>query len=169
METSTLNNSDGNSTVNPVVFQSSLSVELLLKVSRYLQVVQTYINNPLGIVGCVLILIIMHRSNLSSSGFSVYVSSLAVSDGFRLIAPIVYYFVKEFTTPPVWMCQVLNFVAYVAVFTSDLIVTTVAVDRTLAVVVPHKIKVLSTADILAKTIHRTFKNESVSSLFIESE
>lgn len=32
-----------------------------------------------------------------------------------------------------------------------------------------KIKVLSTADILAKTIHRTFKNESVSSLFIESE
>ncbi len=111
----------------------------------YASLIRICVLHPLGIMGSVMTLLVASRTALGSQNFSFYMRVLAITDGLRLaftfinILPVIFVLTK-----PGWYCKMTYFMGYFTSVLSDLTVTILTVERAVAVVVPHKVKLIFT-------------------------
>lgn len=135
------------STSVPVVDGTSVLflLSVLQKVSRSFQLSYVSFVDPLGTCGAILTILALRRAALSMVTFTMFISALSVSDFTRLLLDIPWFIINEASYPPSFVCKGGLFISYTCSMFSDLVVTAVAIERAIAVSIPHKAKIISTA------------------------
>lgn len=117
----------------------------LLKARLYIAYVNGYVACPFGIIGSVLTILVLRRvASISSTGFSVYLTAIAWSDLLRQVSVVLYMLVGDLTVKSAIYCQVMNVLIFAFSLHADSLVAAVSVDRAIAIIWPHKVKVMST-------------------------
>ena len=98
----------------------------------------------IGFTGGIMTLIVLNRANLPRNGMYQYLTTIAVCDCIHQLLNAIYNITIYLSASMAWFCRGAHFLAYVSTFTSDVVVMVVAIDRAIAVVIPHKSKALST-------------------------
>ena len=140
-----LNKSDP--TLPMIDFELLQSYIRLQNIIRYLEIIWAYGIAPFGLLGSVLTLLALRHTNLSEtgSGFSFYLPTIAVFDALRLLVGSISMIVRDAVIRSSLVCKVLYFTVTQFAFMSYFLVVAISIDRSIAISMPHKAKVLSTA------------------------
>ncbi len=111
---------------------------------RWLFVVTFYFLSPIGMFGSIMTLIVLRKSCIKSSGFSIYVKNIAIFDGCKIMASLTYAILVEFGLLTTWLCRITYFFAITFALLPNFLVAAVAFEKALAVVLPFKVKAIST-------------------------
>ncbi len=135
---------DISSTISSLVVVLSSYIANLAMVAHYMRLIKGVIICPLGIIGAVVSILVFRFSSFPSSGFSIYMTAVAVGDLLRVALSFQEVALNVYITPRTDLfCQITTYLSHLAIFISYACVTGASVDRMLAVVVPHKVKILS--------------------------
>lgn len=112
----------------------------LINIDYYLQMVESFLISPIGVIAGVLNLLVLKR--FTQSAFIIYLTAISIVDIIRLTDTFTFSVLFIYFTT--WPCKLVYFIAYWSGLSSYTFVAIVSVDRALAVVLPHKVKALST-------------------------
>ncbi len=131
-------------TVEEVCTEQSIVVTILT-VKYYVSLIRSYCLLPIGLIGSVLTLLVICRTTTGPKSFTYCVCLIAVSDGlhlgftyFNVIATLLLW------PRPRWFCKMAYFMNYSTSTISDNMVMILAIERAVAVVIPHKVKMIFT-------------------------
>lgn len=111
----------------------------------YSLVIRSYVTLSIGLTGSVLTLIVMSRASLPPNGMAQYLSTIAICDAVHLVINAIFITVIiTQSSLNKWFCRLCHFIYYSSTFTSDIVVMMVALNRVIAVMVPHKAKLWCT-------------------------
>lgn len=101
--------------------------------------------HPLGILGSVLTVLLSSRNKFGSREFTYCIMVIAIADGLHLsiISAHIIPRVIEWSRPG-WFCKMTIFSNYFTTFLSDNMCTLVALERAVAIILPHKVKLVFT-------------------------
>ncbi len=135
--------SDNSSSLIVELLDTGTGLEIALVVKYYIALIRISVLYPLGVIGSVLTILVVCHSKLGRNSFTFYLLVLAVSDGLRLIFAFIQIipFVIQWPRPRL-LCKMTYFMNYFTSVLSDITVMTVSIERAIAVVIPHKVKLI---------------------------
>ena len=145
--------------VNPLLQYSSM-----IRATYAVMVLRSFGLFVVGFMGSIITLIVLNRAELPENGMYQYMATIAVCDCVHQLVNCLYQIMIFLSFCVAWFCRIGQFVAYVSTFTSDAVVMVVAIDRAIAVIVPHKAKALSTPGRARITIGLVFLFECLESM-----
>ena len=113
------------------------------EIGLFIRNVSLYLTDPTGIIASILIILTIQYSKSISKTFKLYLSAVAFADGLRLTFSMVNVILSSGNYTD-WTCKLAFFMAYFNSIMSDSLVMVMSVERTIAVMIPHKIKIIST-------------------------
>lgn len=119
-------------------------IEYLGNIAFYMMMCGSYVLPPIGICGSFLTLIVLFRVKLPSNGTSEYLITISIIDMTHLIFTLIHMTLKVFEVFIDFTCKLDFFMLYMTALMSYMLVVAMAIDRVIAIRIPHKAQIWCT-------------------------
>ncbi len=116
----------------------------MIDASRWVKILSYYVIIPIGLFGSVLTIIILRRSSMTSTGLYVYLMTIAIWECIGGIIGLIFVLMSEFIVNQTMFCRIDGFFGIFSTLVPDFLVAAVSVDKALVIVIPLKVKNVST-------------------------